>query len=56
MGPLCHRKKYGRMLLFVITLISLIKCLIFPNTLDILLLVGLICLVVIILFEDVKHL
>lgn len=56
MGSLFHQKKYGRILLLTITFISLIKCLIFPNTLDVLLLVGLICLVAIILFGNSKHL
>lgn len=56
MGPLYHLKKYGRILLLTITFISLIKCLIFPNTLDVLLLVGLICLVVINMFGSGKHL
>ncbi|NLW55363.1 MAG: hypothetical protein GX050_01850 [Firmicutes bacterium] len=46
----------GRVLLLGITLISLIKCLIFPNALDVLILVGLLILLATIIFGDGRSL
>ena len=55
MGPLFHLKRYGRILLLGITLVSFVKCLIFPNTLDVLILVGLLCLTGIGMLGNNKH-
>ena len=55
-SPLFHPKRYGRILLLGITLVSFIKCLIFPNTLDVLILVGLLFLVGILTLGNGKSL
>jgi hypothetical protein len=44
MNPFFHLKRCGRILLVGITLVSFIKCLVFPNTLDVLILVALLML------------
>ncbi len=46
----------GRVLLFGVTVLSLIKCLIVPNALDVLILVGLLILVATIVFGEGKSL
>ncbi|HHW11738.1 MAG TPA: hypothetical protein GXX33_01845 [Firmicutes bacterium] len=43
-APWFHLKRYERLLLLGITLVSFLKCLIFPNALDVILLVGLLLL------------
>ena len=51
-----HFKRAGKTLLLGITLVSLIKCLIFPNALDVLILVGLLILLATTMFGDGKGL
>lgn len=51
-----HFKRVGRIMLLGITIVSLIKCLIFPNALDVLILVGLLILLATTMFSDGKSL
>ncbi|HEY8392589.1 MAG TPA: hypothetical protein VIL83_07685 [Capillibacterium sp.] len=52
MTPLFRLHRYGRILLLGITFVSLVKCLIFPNALDVLILVGLLLLTVLVLLNN----
>ena len=56
MAPFFRLQRYGRMLLVGITFLSLIKCLIFPNALDVLLLVGLLSLTALVLLNNDRYL
>lgn len=53
---LVYLKRFKRVLLLGITLVSFIKCLVFPNTLDVLILVGLLLLLAVNLVGNGKHL
>lgn len=55
MNPILYLRRFGRILLFGITVVELIKCLILPNTLDVLLLVGLLLLLVTVLTGNDKN-
>lgn len=52
MNPLFHLKRCGRLLLLGITLVSLVKCLILPNALDVLILVGLLFLTGLVILDN----
>lgn len=56
MNPFLYLRRFGRILLVAITFIELIKCLILPNTLDVLLLVGLLLLLISVMSGDGKSL
>jgi hypothetical protein len=49
-------RQVGRVLLLGVTLLNLIKCLIFPNALDVLILVGLLIFLATIVFGEGKSL
>ena len=56
MNPFYHFKRMGRILLFGLTMVEFIKCLVLPNTLDVLIFVGLLLLFVSVLIEMKKPL
>jgi hypothetical protein len=56
MNPFYHFQRMGRILLFGITMVEFIKCLVLPNTLDVLIFVGLLLLLVSVLTGSEKNL
>ncbi|HEY8345435.1 MAG TPA: hypothetical protein VIL66_09640 [Bacillota bacterium] len=56
MNPFYHFKRMGRILLCGLTMVEFIKCLVLPNTLDVLIFVGLLLLFVSVLTGNEKSL